>query len=164
MSPDVINPVVNVSENTATTSVTGGTFPYSYSIDGQNFQPSPVFDNLEIGFYTLTVQDGNGCTAMIDFEIMTTQTKQLLGTKNLIISPNPTTQFIKLNWDSAFRGLFDIQILNSIGQRVYFMDFNKNSSVFDTEIDLSSFSNGIYFVWLKGERGSIIRRIILLKD
>jgi|GEM_PF-3589928 len=164
VSPDVINPVVNVSENTATTSVTGGTFPYSYSIDGQNFQPSPVFDNLEIGFYTLTVQDGNGCTAMIDFEIMTTQTKQLLGTKNLIISPNPTTQFIKLNWDSAFRGLFDIQILNSIGQRVYFMDFNKNSSVFDTEIDLSSFSNGIYFVWLKGERGSIIRRIILLKD
>ncbi|MBL7766532.1 MAG: gliding motility-associated C-terminal domain-containing protein [Chitinophagaceae bacterium] len=40
---------------------TGGTPPYTYSIDGINFQTSPVFGGLHSGTYTLTVKDANGC-------------------------------------------------------------------------------------------------------
>ncbi|WP_411895085.1 T9SS type B sorting domain-containing protein [Winogradskyella sp. A2] len=44
------------------TSVTGGTPPYSYSIDGVNFQASNVFNNLTPGTYTVTISDTNICT------------------------------------------------------------------------------------------------------
>ncbi len=43
-----------------------GNSDYLYSIDGINFQESPIFDNLESGFYAITVQDVDGCAADID--------------------------------------------------------------------------------------------------
>ena len=45
--------------------VTGGVGPFSYSLDGINFQPAGTFSNLVAGTYTLSVQNGNGCTDSI---------------------------------------------------------------------------------------------------
>lgn len=46
------------------TTVTGGDAPYSYSLDGVNFQTSNAFINLTAGIYTIIIQDGNSCTAI----------------------------------------------------------------------------------------------------
>ncbi len=40
---------------------TGGTAPYSYSLDNINFQPANIF-NVAAGTYTIYVKDANGCT------------------------------------------------------------------------------------------------------
>ena len=41
----------------------GGTPPYSYSINGgANFQASPQFNSLTIGTYNIAVKDANGCS------------------------------------------------------------------------------------------------------
>ncbi|MCC5654590.1 T9SS type B sorting domain-containing protein [Nostoc sp. XA013] len=45
-----------------TGSVTGGTAPYEYSIDGINFGTATSFSGLTAGTYTVTVRDANGCT------------------------------------------------------------------------------------------------------
>ncbi|WP_299336706.1 T9SS type B sorting domain-containing protein [uncultured Psychroserpens sp.] len=44
------------------TGVSGGDAPYTYSIDGVNFQVSNVFTGLTAGTYTITIQDANDCT------------------------------------------------------------------------------------------------------
>lgn len=41
--------------------LSGGTPPYRYSIDGQNFSSTSVFPNLPPGVYHLRVSDGGGC-------------------------------------------------------------------------------------------------------
>lgn len=41
----------------------GEVAPVSYSIDGVNFQSSPTFIVSSNGTYTVTIRDGNGCTA-----------------------------------------------------------------------------------------------------
>ena len=41
---------------------TGGTTPYTFSVDGVNFQSSNQFNNLPAGNYLLTIKDANGCT------------------------------------------------------------------------------------------------------
>lgn len=43
-------------------SATGGIAPYSYSLDGQNFQASPLFENLTAGVYTISIRDDVGTT------------------------------------------------------------------------------------------------------
>lgn len=50
--------------NTAivTISASGGTAPYTHSINGINFQSSTVFNNVATGNYTVTAKDANGCT------------------------------------------------------------------------------------------------------
>jgi large repetitive protein len=50
------------SNATVTVSPSGSTPPYQYSIDGINFQSSPVFSNLSAGTYNIEVVDTNGCT------------------------------------------------------------------------------------------------------
>ena len=51
---------------TGTLSITGanGTAPYTYSIDGVNFQFSGTFNGLSAGTYTATAKDANGCLAV----------------------------------------------------------------------------------------------------
>ena len=44
-----------------TAQVNGGTSPYQYSLDGSNYQSSPVFNNLGAGTYNIYYQDTNLC-------------------------------------------------------------------------------------------------------
>src|SRR4029079_2822732 len=43
-------------------SVTGGTAPYTYSVDGSAFTATLVYNNLAAGSHTIDVKDANGCT------------------------------------------------------------------------------------------------------
>lgn len=49
---------------------TKGLAPFTYSIDGTNFQNSNVFSNLAAGDYTVTLRDSNGCTNTMDTTIL----------------------------------------------------------------------------------------------
>lgn len=62
-NPDAI--VVNASSlaNTVTVVASGGAGGFEYSINGVDFQPSAIFNDLSNGTYTVTVRDANGCTA-----------------------------------------------------------------------------------------------------
>lgn len=60
-----------------------GTAPYTYSIDGQTDQSSPVFEVNEAGEYAITVTDANGCTTVtppvvVESNITATTKVQLL--------------------------------------------------------------------------------------
>src|SRR5690606_25021453 len=41
--------------------VSGGTAPYTYSLDGINFQPGLTFSGLTNGTYAVTIRDAVGC-------------------------------------------------------------------------------------------------------
>ncbi len=51
----------NTSNGSITATVTGGTPPLKYSIDGTIFQFSNIFNNLAPATFTITVLDGAGC-------------------------------------------------------------------------------------------------------
>ena len=45
--------------------VSGGTAPYTYSLDGLNFQAGPIFSGLTNGTYVVNIKDSSGCTFAI---------------------------------------------------------------------------------------------------
>ncbi len=53
-----------------TVSASGGNGPLTFSIDGSNFQASPLFNNLDTAEYFITVQDSTGC-AIVDSVLLT---------------------------------------------------------------------------------------------
>lgn len=50
-------------------SVGGGTGPYRFSLNGQNFGSSDLFQNLPAATYTAYVQDGLGCITTLSFTL-----------------------------------------------------------------------------------------------
>ena len=46
-----------------------GSPPFLYSLDGGAFRSSPLFEDLNPGIYTVTIEDANGCTVELEFEI-----------------------------------------------------------------------------------------------
>ena len=63
--------------------------------------------------------------------------------------PNPTRDLVQLNLGASLQNI-SIEVFNTLGQRVW---LNKYNNAHTLEIDLSSFSSGIYFVSLKSESG-----------
>ncbi|MDX5437882.1 MAG: gliding motility-associated C-terminal domain-containing protein, partial [Pontibacter sp.] len=57
------------SGSAAVTSISGGTGPYTYAVDGGSFSADSVFTKLGAGMHTLVVSDSFGCTAELTFEI-----------------------------------------------------------------------------------------------
>jgi len=48
-----------------------GNSVYEYSLNGENYQDEPRFDNVEAGFYTVFVRDKNGCgTSQKDISVI----------------------------------------------------------------------------------------------
>lgn len=68
----------------------GGTGPYTYSIDGVNYQPSGTFNNLGAGNHTITAKDANNCTGSSVF----TLTDPCTGVTIIVTgtTTNPTSQ------------------------------------------------------------------------
>ncbi|GAB5526054.1 MAG: hypothetical protein Roseis2KO_39260 [Roseivirga sp.] len=57
------------STGTATLSVTGGSTPYRYSLDGTTFNNAIDLSALAAGMYTVAVQDANNCETSVSFTI-----------------------------------------------------------------------------------------------
>ncbi len=72
------------NDGTATTSVTGGTLPYSFAWTGTT-ATTPGIVGLTDGFYTVTVTDANGCTADKLFKINSGST---IGSNPTIVRPS----------------------------------------------------------------------------
>jgi gliding motility-associated-like protein/uncharacterized repeat protein (TIGR01451 family) len=81
-------------------SVTGGTAPYQYSLDGgTNYQNTNTFVNLSAGLYTITVMDSsNGTNCVEDFDYEITQPFRLTASASIIedASCNPAGALVKI--------------------------------------------------------------------
>ena len=53
-----------------TVAPTGGTAPYTYTLDAGPSQSSPTFSGLSAGTYLIEVTDDNGCTAQLSIDII----------------------------------------------------------------------------------------------
>ena len=54
-----------VEEFSVEASASGGLAPYTFSINGIDFQSEGVFSDLAVDSYTVTAKDANGCTATV---------------------------------------------------------------------------------------------------
>ena len=68
-NPSLLVVSANAFGMTITAVAGGGTGSLAYSLDGVNFQTSPVFEGMTNGTYTITVMDENGCTAQTNLNV-----------------------------------------------------------------------------------------------
>jgi len=82
----------------------------------------------------------------------------------LTIYPNPTRDVVTINFETLTLQDININVINSLGQLVYASTFNNHIGSLNENINLSSFSEGLYFVKITNNEGvSITQRIAHIK-
>ncbi|WCO03127.1 T9SS type B sorting domain-containing protein [Psychroserpens ponticola] len=94
------------------TDIIGGDAPYTYSIDGVNFQASNTFTNLTVGTYTITIQDANSCTSVTnDITIDTLNPPTDLDFDNSPITCPTNTTTVTITSTTGGTGVLEYQII-----------------------------------------------------
>lgn len=103
-----------------TINCTGGTSPYSFSLNGGAFQSSNIFSNLPAGNYTVNAKDINNCLATSSYTINPYQEIYTKVRYRVNIYPNPTTNYFIVKVESANKSLpVYITILDGYGKIWY---------------------------------------------
>ncbi len=76
------NATTGNNNGTATITASGGTAPYTYSLDGITYQSSNVFTGLAGGVHIAYVMDQNGCVSIYTFVIQVTTACTVVMTSN----------------------------------------------------------------------------------
>ncbi len=105
-------------------------------------QTIQAFNN---GNYSVTVTYDNGCVASSEdvfVEVLSIQKNELF---NISVYPNPATDKLKItsNWDENQSSIAQVTMINQLGKMVF---FNENIELYDSEIDISNLSAGIYIL------------------
>jgi hypothetical protein len=161
--PAPVQLTANASSDTIVATAQSGTQPYQYSIDGVNFQVSPVFPGLPNGDYTVTVKDENGCTATATVTVSFVSSFEPEIAWGMRISPNPGAGLFRLSLSHAPASLH-LEVFDAAGRSLRTLDFNPAAgAAFGAWIDLQDVPQGIYFLRLTdgvhqgGARLSVMR-------
>lgn len=110
----------NGNDGEITVLATGGTAPFTYSINGTNYGNSAVFGGLTGGSYTLYAQDNNHCRDSIQTEVHSTVGVGISNSNSnvqLLVGPNPTSGKLYIDLGTSYPEV-TLTIRNVAGQVV----------------------------------------------
>lgn len=143
------------SDATVFASVSGAAAPYTYTWTPGNAHTS-VITNGSAGCYTVTVGDAKGCmsadTVCVSFDTgIFTQPATL----NIIkVQPNPSEGKFLLNFEK--NGLRKIEVINALGQQIYFSEITASSQ----EIDIADYPDGLYYARISSDSGNSVLKLL----
>ncbi len=148
-SPDEIEVASSVSNEVfggdgfITTTTIGGIPGYTYL--WSTGATTEDIEDLDAGTYTLTVTDANGCSVTFVYVVDSQLSLDDFGDNVFVIYPNPAQNEIWIANESDM-SINSVKLYNAVGQLVY--EENTEDNVGQQYVDVSYFSNGVYFVVL----------------
>ncbi len=152
----------------------GDPVQYQWTFEGGNPPTSDLVNPnvyyAEIGDYdvTLIVRDVDGntdTTVNVDY----IQILDCVGVdeeaNNIALSvfPNPTQGMVKLNIEADLFNTAEIKVINVMGKVVYEQSNISVVGSYSTNVDLSEYSPGIYFITVSGDDKQVSKKIFLQK-
>jgi hypothetical protein len=134
----------------AATTLTG----FAFASYGTNtFGELAYFD--DINFYNPDTEGPSGIAAVTtagETQLngkLANQNEELTGKFSIVLSPNPTSELVKLTVHHATTGLYEVHFSDMLGRRVKSMNYNSAAETDVQEIPISSLSSGIYVVTVR---------------
>lgn len=144
------------SDGSASAIISGGNPPYNYYWN--NGATTQTISGISAGGYSVAVIDASGCfiTGPITIPVLTSKV-EISEDSRIYVYPNPTSCFINITFPNS--DAYSIEISDILGNLIK----EKFSTTPVNKIDLSDFSNGIYFIKIINGNKSEAFKIILAK-
>lgn len=159
---DVLNPQTENDNGSIKANVFGGVMPYTYLWDfGANTE---VINNVNIGTYSITITDANGCTHFDEVDLNVTSTQQNAARDNSFkVFPNPTQDFFFIEIPSSESLPKQITLLDVHGKIISQDAYSQQGNLL--RMDAQNVVSGTYIIRIELEDGySLGKRIILLDN
>ena len=147
--------VAGASDGTiSVTPASVGPFTYLWSTGATD----PEITNLSAGLFSVTVVDAFGCTTIetIDFQV---DLEEIDDIQSINLFPNPTKDLATL--DMAFSKTVDVQVqvINVMGQILFETSIGKTMEE-KVELNLENYPDGMYFVRVKVDSQTIVKKLM----
>ena len=158
--------LLSINGNNIQGQASNGTPPYIYDFYGPIGLISSTSNNGSVvqiipqinGTYYFIVTDILGClsdTSFVEVEFVHTSL-YANNIYNISVYPNPTNDIVNILLNDKIQSEIRINIKNVLGQNLYSGILKKNIET----INLSSYSSGLYFIEINGNKGKYIYPII----
>ena len=144
------------ADGSATAAATNGTAPYTYLWDDAAMQTSETATGLIAGSYSCTITDSSGCSA-VTTAAEVTKIEQSIVNSLITLFPNPSSGVINISINDVNATVYSIY--NAIGEKVMSGSLNSTTKA----IELNDLRNGVYFIDIQSDKGTIQKKITLVK-
>lgn len=156
--------VAGTGDGSADVSVTGGTFPYSYSWNTTPEQTTALATGLTTGTYEVTVSDFYGCESVQTVEVSGVvsirETWAKIGLLSWDLSPNPASDFANITIELTRPQTMQLSLYDLQGRLLRSQSVER-ATRYQQNWDLSSLSAGVYSFQLQTEQGQVQQRVIV---
>ncbi|MBL7825828.1 MAG: T9SS type A sorting domain-containing protein [Saprospiraceae bacterium] len=158
LSADVVPAAPGQSNGSATVQVGLGNPPFSY--EWSNDSTGQTVTGLASGTYTVTVSDAFGCSDVFEFSVGTSAVENIDGLQRFSVQPNPSSGQVQIQVSlQEAASALQIQVLDLLGRPVFEANAG-NTGVWNEQLDLSAYPDGIYLLRLTVDGKSAVKKLV----
>lgn len=165
VNPDPPVPNITQSGQTLTCNTAATTYQWYYSgapianATASTYTGSP----LPLGTYSVVITNSFGCTSSKGSFVVTSTTgiSDLSSNDSFSIYPNPASGNATFTLNMPKDETYTISLSDVLGRTVYSDNIHISKTNYTGNINLSSYSKGIYFISVKGNGFSAVKKLIV---
>ena len=109
----------------------------------------------------MIVGDENGCVNSASQDVLISGVDEI-NDGNIFVSPNPSNgNFIVELLNGSMEREVSIDVVNTLGQKVFSSNEKISSTHWTKQIDLSNVARGVYFIGIKTENEFVRKKIVI---
>jgi hypothetical protein len=139
---------------------------YAWTINGLTI-PDATTNEIsvgELGLYTVTVTDANGCTSSASFDVKVVGLADHGLMDAIAIYPNPSYGYSTLSIQLLEEQQVNLLMLDLQGKIQFQQNYSFKSGKNEALLDLSALADGVYFIQLENSNFKHTKRLVKLEN
>ena len=159
----VPGPLISQNDNTLTAQYPepGATYQWYYNNVAIANATLSTYVITQLGPHSVEVVNMQGCSSVFSdvFTPVGIPSNQL-SDEGIVIFPNPVKNKFRISATLQSFTSVDLTLLDMTGQTIFEKKFESLTRQLDSEIDLTPFPRGIYFLRIKTARGTVVKKLL----